>query len=118
MLRKFVRFVRSLFSAPASAPATVTVTSPVKVFEYTVLHSHKPMCVSSGTVGARNERIALSSIYALAGERIQIVNGCRYRVHGGNTFTRIDRAPRTRNKSRECDRNRRKEAGTGGISGE
>jgi hypothetical protein len=116
MLRKFVRFVRSLFSAPA--PATVTVSSPVKVFEYTVLHSHKPMCVSSGTVGARNECDALSSIYALAGERIQIVNGCRYRVHGGNTFTRIDRAPRGRNKSRECDRNRRKEAGTGGISGE
>ena len=118
MLRMFVRFVRSLFPAPAPAPATVTVTSPLKSFEYTVLHAHKPSVVSAGSVTARNEIDALASIYALAGERVQIVGGCRYRVHGASVFTRIDRAPRARNKSRECDRNRRKESGTGGVSGE
>ena len=118
MLRMFVEFVRSLFPAPASAPAPITVVSPMKSFGYTVLHAHKPSVVGAGSVSARSEVDALASIYALAGERVQIQGGCRYRVHGASVFTRIDRAPRARNKSRECDRNRRKEDGTGGVSGE
>lgn len=118
MLRMFVEFVRSLFPAPVSAPAPITVVSPLKSFGYTVLHAHKPSVVGAGSVSARSEIDALASIYTLSGERIQIVGGCRYRVHGNGVFTRIDRAPRARNRSRLDDRNRRKESGTGGVSGE
>ena len=121
MLRKLVDFVRGLFPASPSAPATVTVVNPMRNFEYRVLQSHRPKIVSIGVVRALSERDALQSIYALCGERVQFVGGGRYRVHSTkdtNTFTRIDCCPRANSGQRKANRDRRNENGTGGIVGE
>ena len=115
---KIVRAVREwLFPAPA-APVTVTVVSPFKSFEYTVFHAYRNTVVAAGTVTARSESDALKSIYTLSGERVQITNGGRYRVHNDvtNAVTRIDRADRRKSGDRNRHRDRITEVG--GIVGE
>jgi hypothetical protein len=123
MLRNVWCVVRGWFVAPApvSAPATVVVQSPMKSFEFYVLPSHKGKMVTTGTVTAANENSALQSIYALHGERVQIVGGGRYRVHnsnGGMLYTRIDRANRRREGDRRRHRETRVERADFGIVGE
>ena len=123
MLRNVWCVVRGWFVAPApvSAPATVVVQSPMKSFEFYVLPSHKGKMIATGTVTAANENSALQSIYALCGERVQIVGGGRYRVHnsnGGMLYTRIDRANRRREGDRRRHRETRVERADFGIVGE
>lgn len=123
MLRNVWCVVRGWFVAPApvSAPASVVVQSP-KSFEFYVLPSHKGKMIATGTVTAANENSALQSIYALCGERVQIVGGGRYRVHnsngGGMLYTRIDRANRRREGDRRRHRETRVERADFGIVGE
>lgn len=124
MLRNVWCVVRGWFVAPApvSAPASVVVQSPMKSFEFYVLPSHKGKMIATGTVSAATEHGALQSIYALCGERVQIVGGGRYRVHnsngGGMLYTRIDRANRRREGDRRRHREARLERADFGIVGE
>ena len=115
--------VRNWFvAAPApAAPAPLVLTSENKSFQYTVLRSHRPSVVSSGVVSARTETDALKSIYALSGERVQIIGGGRYRVQhhtDGMLYTRIDRAHRSREGDRKRNRSSQAERGLHGIVGE
>ena len=90
--------------------------------EYWVLASHRPTVVATGTVVGATEWDALRNIHAFAGERIQISNGGRYRVHGesgcgAQAFTRIDRASRHTTGARAAHRSRTRDNG-GVIVGE
>ena len=123
MVNRIREWFKSLFPAPAApvAPATVTVVSPLKTFEYHVLPAHRNRIVAGGTVTARCEADAVKSIYALTGERVQIHNGGRYRVHHGGdgvVVTRIDRADRRKSGDRKRHRDRRAETADWGTVGE
>jgi hypothetical protein len=109
------RIVRAFF--PSRKPATVTIVSPLRAFEYRTLHAHKPTMVGGGTVNAVDEASALKMIYTLSGERVQFIGGGRYRSHGSETFTRIDRVPRDRPERRRRERTKAMET-TGGTVGE
>lgn len=91
--------------------------------EYWILHSHKPMVISTGVVRGATEFACLPQITAFAGERIQFANGGRYRVHSDmvngtrNAFTRIDRADRRGTGHRAAHRARTREQ-SGVIVGE
>lgn len=115
---KFVReWFSRLFPAPA-APAPITVVSPFKSFEYTVLHAYSNAVVGAGTATARSEADAINSIYAMHGERIQFIGGGRYRVHNDvtKTVTRIDRS--NRRKAGDRAKHRMSITEVGGIVGE
>jgi hypothetical protein len=107
-------FARSLF--PARTP--VTVVSPLKAFQFTVLHPYRKDCLDSGTRLAASEADALKTIYSLSGERIQFFGGGRYRAHPNSVFTRIDRVRRERPSQRKNHRDYRGENGLPGIAGE
>jgi len=116
MLRMVREFVRALFPA-SPAPATVTVVSPMKSFGYTTLAPNSGKVMGGGAVSAPDEATALRSIYTLSGERVQFDGGARYRSHGGETFTRIDRVIRNHAGQRKSARTRATENG-GGTVGE
>lgn len=116
MLRMVREFVRALFPA-SPAPATVTVVSPMKSFGYTTLAPNSGKVMGGGAVSAPDEATALRSIYTLSGERVQFDGGARYRSHGNETFTRIDRVIRNHAGQRKSARTRATENG-GGTVGE
>ena len=117
MIREFREFVRALFPASPVPVPTVTVVSPLKTFRYTTYASNTKKVMGGGSVAAPDEGSALRMIYTLAGERVQFDGGARYRSHGNETFTRIDRVTRNVAGQRKSARTRATENG-GGTVGE
>jgi hypothetical protein len=103
----------------APAPVTVAPVTPVvQPYMVHILHSHKPSIVAVTEVRAQTESQAVSLACALAGERVQVMGGGRYRCHGSGIYTRIDGCPRNRPAQRKANRDKRKEDGPTGIVGE
>jgi hypothetical protein len=101
------------------APVTVTPVTPVdKPYMVHILHAHRPSIVAVTEVRAQSESQAVSLACALAGERVQVQGGGRYRCHGSGIYTRIDVVPRNRPAQRKANRDKRKEDGPTGIVGE
>lgn len=110
-------WILSFFRAPVTV-APVTVASVNKAYMVHILHSHKPSIVGVTEVRAQSEAQAVSLACALAGERVQVQGGGRYRCHGQGIYTRIDVVPRNRPAQRKANRDKRKEDGPTGIVGE
>lgn len=119
MLR-IANIVRGIAARLFPAPKTVvkTVVSPLQLFDCNIIEPNRGRLVASRPIWARDEASAVALAGAMAGERVQVLGGGRYRAHANGVYTRIDRVNRRRAEDRANSRRKRGEDGNGGIDGE